>query len=73
MGIYPNTAKGKIYFDRILSPLTIVKLFDASGRQIISCAATYEIDIRGLEDGFYVLMVIEDQTNIFYKNVVIIK
>jgi len=73
LGIYPNTAKGKIYFDRILSPLSIVKLFDASSRQIISCAATNEIDIRGLEDGFYVLMVIEDQTNIFYKNVVIIK
>ncbi|MBK9424823.1 MAG: hypothetical protein IPN54_11965 [Bacteroidetes bacterium] len=73
LSIYPNTAKGKIYFDRILSPLSIVKLFDASSRQIISCAATNEIDIRGLEDGFYVLMVIEDQTNIFYKNVVIIK
>lgn len=73
LGIYPNPAKGKIYFDRILSPLTIVKLFDSSGRLIISGTATNELDIRGLEDGFYVLKVIDGQINIFYKNVVIIK
>ncbi|MBL0340456.1 MAG: T9SS type A sorting domain-containing protein [Bacteroidetes bacterium] len=72
LGVYPNPAKGKIYFDRILAPTSIIRLFDASGRLIVTGTSSYELDINGVEDGFYVLKVYENQTDVFIKNVVII-
>ncbi len=71
--MHPNPSSNKLFFTPIPPINTVIKIFDSTGRTIISKPFRQEIDISFIEEGFYLVKIFSNNEVLFNKTLIKIK
>ena len=68
--MYPNPSSNTLYFSPAPDNSSIIKIFDASGRTLISKPFARELDISVIENGIYLVKIFSNNEIIFNKTLI---